>query len=280
MNDDNITLPDDEPDQPTQIQPPIDDESGDPPESAPEPVILTCAECGEPIEEDQPYCLECGAPTPTAPKLRRRLGPAGILAIGLGVLGIGAGTLAYALSKDDNPTAIASTDTTTGPVSLPSVSSLPSTFSTPTTPSVDLTDTPTADFPATSTDVPPVDPSLTVTSTPSVTSTPTETTPPPDTETIDPGTSSDVDTWPDGVAGWTVILASATDQAAAISFRDRVTGTGRAAGLIESDLYASLEPGLWVVWTGQHSDRSTAISQAAALRATYKDAYAQRIEEL
>jgi SPOR domain len=291
MNDDNVTLPDDEPDQPTEVQPAAD---GETPESAPEPVIPTCAECGEPIDEDQPYCLECGAPTPTAPKLRRRLGPAGILAVGLGVLGIGAGTLAYALAKDDKPTALASTGLTNGTISLPDVSNLPSTFSSATTaPPVDLTDTETSDFPTGSTTFPPVSVPPTGSTTAPTTSTfvpqPPTTTIAPPTNTIDPEpsttrtttppTSGATDTWRDGVSAWTVIVASATDQAAAIAFRNKVNATGRSAGLIESDLYSTLSPGLWVVFVGEYTSRATALSQAATLRATYSDAYAQRIEE-
>ena len=55
--------------------------------------------------------------------------------------------------------------------------------------------------------------------------------------------------------------------------------TGRSAGLIESSLYATLEPDYWVVFSGVYTSRTQAINQAAMLRRTYAGAYAQRIEE-
>ena len=62
-----------------------------------------CTECGAELAEDQTYCLECGHPTPRAPRLTRgsRYGLA--IAAGLVVLGLGAGALAYAVSQDDDP---------------------------------------------------------------------------------------------------------------------------------------------------------------------------------
>lgn len=303
MSDDHETLPDEPNDQPTEIQEPVANGEGAD-ASAPEPVVPVCAECSTPLEEGQAYCLECGAPTPAAPGLRRRFGPAGILAVGLVALGIGAGTLAYALAKDDDDVAGGPTSVPTGLTALPSVGT---TFPTDPTSSVDVTDlsTPTGlpsvtdpgastpSFPPgtsstdpgltdtgtntglTGTDAPVPPTSTPGTSTPSETSTPSATDSPTPT---DPPASSGEDTWPDGVSGWTVILASTSSQSDAARFRDRVRSSGRAAGLIDSSQYSTLEPNLWVVFVGQYSSRSQAISQAASLRSTYPGAYAQRIE--
>jgi cell division septation protein DedD len=304
MNDEHITTPDDGADRPTEIQPSVP-EDGVVQAGAPEPVVPVCTECGSPLDEDQPYCLECGAPTPLAPKLRRRLGPAGILALGLGVLGIGAGTLAYALAKDDEGTASVVTAITTSPTGLPPATFGSTTFPTDTTgSSVDLTDastatglpptsTPSTPFtvappitsipstPGTSTINPTPSTSTPSTSTPSTstpsTSTPSTSTPSPTPTT--PPTSGGADTWPDGKSGWTVIIASTSDQSDATAFRNRVKATGRAAGLIESSRYSTLRSGLWVVYVGVYDSRSTAISQANALRTTYPGAYAQRVAE-
>ncbi len=106
------------------------------------------------------------------------------------------------------------------------------------------------------------------------TTTPTFTSP-----TTTPTTPAAADTWPDGTSGWTVILASTTSESDAAAFRDRVRATGRSAGLIESSLYATLEPDYWVVYSGVYSSRTEAINQAAILRKTYAGAYAARIEE-
>jgi cell division septation protein DedD len=287
MSDDQITLPDDEPDRAAKPDGVSDAEGA--PEPPAQPEVPTCPECGNPLEEGQPYCLECGAPTPWAPKLRRGVGPAGILAIGLLALGVGAGALAYAIVNED--------DTTAGQVSVPTqpTTSLPSIPSVPTftTPSVDQTDTfptfptfptvPTTTFPPPTfgTGTSPTGPATGTgaTTAPGTTTAPTITTEPPETTTQPPPTTRGADEWPDGVSGWTVILASTSSQRDATAFRDKVKASGRSAGLIDSSLYSSLQPDLWVVYSGQYSNRTQAINQAAALRGTYPGAYAQRIEE-
>lgn len=277
MSDDHVTLPDDDPDRP---------DGDEPVAGPPEPVPPTCAECGNPLEPGQPYCLECGAPTPDAPKLRRRIGPAGILAIGLVALGVGAGALAYAIAKDDETTAL----TTTVPT-IPTSTGLPTfpttTFGTAPTSSVDVTDTQptfptvptTSTFPTTPTGVTTfTTPTFTTPTTTPTLTTPT-TTPTFTAPTTTPTTPSGADTWPDGTSGWTVILASTTSRSDAAAFRNRVRGTGRSAGLIESSLYATLEPDYWVVYSGVYASRAQAVNQAATLRKAYAGAYAQRIEE-
>lgn len=288
MSDDHVTLPDDAPDQPTEVQPPIDPAGGEP-QAAPEPLVPLCAECSAPLDEDQPYCLECGAPTPMAPTLRRRLGPTAILAIGLGVLGIGAGTLAYALAKDDTTTAVSPTVITTAPSTFSSIETFPTdptasvdqTLSTqpglPPFPSTGIPSTDTSTSPTTPSTTPSVPTGTDTQTIPPVTSTPSTATTPTTPPTTPP--ASGADTWPNGTAGWTVIVASTSSQSDATAFRDRVRNSGRAAGLIESSQYSTLEPSLWVVYIGVYTSRTQAIGQAATLRRTYTGAYAQHIVE-
>ena len=272
MSDDHVTLPDDE------QEPPAAEEAAETPTGdTVEPAVPACSECGHALEADQAYCLECGAPTPKAPKLHARIGPAGILAIGLLALGIGAGALAYAVSKDDKKTA----STGTGVTNTGSVPVLPTgpttTFdpgnTTPTLPTVPTDPTfPTSPTETTTPTQPttPTDPT-----TPTQPTTPTEPTTP-----TTPTTTPDeiVDTWPQGKTGWTVILATSTDATVAAAFRDKVQATGKPAGLLETSLYVDLEPDFWSVFSGVYDNREAAIAAAERLRATYSDAYAARVE--
>ena len=281
--DEHVTLPA-EPERPTEVIAPT------PPAAPSPPPPASCAECRAELDPGQPYCLECGAPTPSAPKLRRRIGPAGVVALGLVALGGGAGALAYALAKDDDGTTAQTPTgltTPTGPVLPPF-----GTDTVATTPSVDVTTgviPPTTDtgippqteptdvtgtdtFPSVSSETT-TDSTATTFSTDSTTFS-TETTPSTDTTVA----GGDADTWPDGTSGWTVILSSTSDQSEATGFRDRVTASGRAAGLIESSQYSSLSPGLWVVYSAVLTSRSAAVSSAASLRSAYPGAYAARIE--
>ena len=86
------------PGEPEGAAPPPSEEpaGGEPPPvpAGPGEVPPNCPVCGAPLEPDQTYCLECGTPTPLAPPLRKGLGPAPIIALGLAVLGAGAGILA------------------------------------------------------------------------------------------------------------------------------------------------------------------------------------------
>ncbi len=295
MSDDHVTLPDDEPDQPTEVQPPIgSDGTEEPTQAAPEPVVPVCAGCGALLDEDQPYCLQCGAPTSVAPTLRRRLRPAAILALGLAALGIGAGTLAYAIANDDEPTATVQTGITTTPTTLPTFpTTIPTDSSTglPPFPStITPTVTPPPTFP-TSTDTTTIPPTTGPTTTPStVTTTPSTVTTTPSTVTTTPSTvtttpppttspSTGADTWPDGTSGWTVIVASTSSQSDATALRDRLRNSGLSAGLLDTSQYSTLEPGLWAVYIGVYTSRDQAISQASTVRETSPGAYAARIVE-
>lgn len=74
------------------------------------PPPVHCDACGIVLEPDQTYCLECGAPTPLAPRMRRRARRSALaLTSAVIVLGLGSGALASAgLTRGEVPATNAS----------------------------------------------------------------------------------------------------------------------------------------------------------------------------
>lgn len=259
-----------------------------------------CAECGADLAEDQTYCLECGHPTPRAPRLARR-GRYGLaIAAGLVVLGLGAGALAYAVAQDDDAKAVTAGSTitevtATGPVSDPSTEFTvptdiatgglpPATDGFPTAPVEPGPDTQpsTDDFPIvteqpgpdTPTDAPadPVDPVE-----------PVEPIDPVEpVEPVDPGDpgdpGGDVSDWPAGTTAWTAIVSSVRDEGEARATADRLAGSGEDAGVLFSSDHPGLRPGYWVVFSGSFPSRAGAAGHARALAGAHPGAYPRLIE--
>ena len=252
------------------------------PDPAPDeqPPTPTCEVCGAGLEPDQTYCLECGSPTPRAPRLRRGGRAALILAGAMIILGLGAGALAFAMVRDDGGGGSGAstggvTATTAGatvplpPGTTPTVGTLPTdtTFTTPTAPIT----TPTATGPTTGFD--------TVTGPSSVpattTATPATTTTPPPTTTAGASGASD---WPSGTTAWTAVLASVRSEADARAAKSRVAQGGEPAGVLFSSDFPALRPGYWVVFSGTYGTQDAATAQAVKLRPDFPTAYARRIE--
>jgi len=301
VSDEHVTLPDDAPD-PT-------GGFGDAPAAAAEPIVVhSCTECGTPIDDDQQYCLQCGAPTPAAVPLRRRGATAPVIAAALLALGVGGGALIYALTKEDDGDPVASGPTTTleTTAALPPFTTDPLTvttspfptdpFNTMTTDSTDpfgntdttdpfgTTDTTdpfgntdtTDPFGNTDTTDPFGNTDTTDTTDPFGNTDTTETTDPFDPDPIPDDPGGTTDDWTSG-DGYTVILSSVRDRAAADRFKGRVQATGRTAGVLVSDNYSSLRPGYYAVFSGSYSTASAAKSAAVTLRRSYPGAYAQRV---
>lgn len=290
-------------DDPTTTPPPPEDDQGHttafppvPPSPPPttEPVVVApldqtpraCPECHAGLEPDQLYCLVCGAPSPQAPALRGRGSSVGMwIAAALTVFAIGAGALAWALSRDDPPppdTAVAVTGTAGLPMTLPTtVGALPpDTTGQPPTPTPTITPVPTSGTVIETVTGPP-----TATSPPFPTAAPTDTTSlPPDTTdpvvtdpaTTDSGTTVTSD-WPTGTSAWTVVLASATDPAAATARRDEASGRGYQPGILMSSDHAGLRPGYYVVYDGRFSSRAAVLRHVKQVRADYPGAYPRYI---
>jgi hypothetical protein len=238
-----------------------------PPEGEPEaPGPPVCSVCAAPLEDDQTYCLDCGTPTPLAPRLARSSRSVAILAVALAALGIGAGALAYAVAEGDDgdlrtgtgttataPGAPLPTDTGFGPLPADTTGGFPTTGTgTSTTPLIPPSQT---GFGTTTSGVPPV--------TSSTGSTPT--------------TSGGTSDWPAGRTAWTAQVSSVRNQGDAEGLRARLRSAGEEAGVLESSDFSELEPGYFVVFSGTFDSRAEAIAHAASLRATYPGVFARRL---
>lgn len=66
---------------------------------------------------------------------------------------------------------------------------------------------------------------------------------------------------------WIVVVASERDEAGAAAKADAVADLGQPVGVLRSDDYASLNPGLWVAYAGPYPDVGTARQASDALAA-------------
>ena len=251
-------------------------------EAPPEPETPRCAVCGGELDADQTYCLECGSPTPLAPRLRRPK-TAYILAGAMVILGLGAGALAYAVANDDGAAAGGGSTTPTLPLTAP-------TDTMPVVPLPPETGPTTGPLPPDTTFTEPTDTTGTTT-TPgtggfdTVTGpSPTTPTTPPDTSTqttpVEPTTTqsgSSSSDWPAGTTAWTAILSSLGNEAAAQAAKTKLEGQGESAGVLFSSDFPDLRPGYWVVFSGSYPSRSAAVAQATKLRPQFPGAYAREI---
>jgi hypothetical protein len=263
-------------------------EGGEPP--APEPEEAgppRCEVCGAELDHDQTYCLECGSPTPLAPRLRRGRKGMAALAGAVALLGLGAGALAYAVADDDGEVSVTNTAPTAPvipgtvplpPETAPTIGTLPPDTSLGTVPPP-VTDIP----PATQTGFDTVTGPGTTPTTPTEPATTTGTTteatteaPPATTDQV-PSAGGDSD-WPPGRTAWTAILSSVRSEPDARAAKRELIAQGEQAGILPSDDFADLRPGYWVVFSGIFSDRDQAIARASSLRGEYPSAYARRLE--
>lgn len=272
--------------------PPHPEPANGPVSDTPAPEPTACAVCGAELDPGQTYCLECGSPTPQAPRLRRGTGGLAAVAVGLAILGAGAGALAYVASQDDSASAVEAVSRPTVPtiITVPTSttpttetdSSLPgdTVGTTGTLPTDTTFTTPTTD----TTSQLPVDTTATVPDSGLVTETgPTggQTTSeyPTDSGSVDPGGSSTgVDDWPAGTSGWTAVVSSVRNEADARQSASRLAGQGQPAGVLWSSDHPPLNPGYWVVFSGTFTTKSEALAQARALVAQWPGAYPRQVD--
>jgi hypothetical protein len=216
----------------------------------------TCPRCGAAREPNENYCLECGLRLPQlngrVPALRRswirRFGwyPGDWIWISLLTLLVAAAgaAVSIALTVDrDNKSAVI-TATTNGPVAQP-VPVSPTTVGTSTLP--------TAPEPTTKT-----------------TTTPAKT--PPKNGRV---------SWPAHANGWTIVLVSypkVNGRPAALQTAAKAARSLRQVGVLDSSVYASLQPGYFVVFTGIYGSKSDADAGVSTARqAGFGGAYSRQI---
>lgn len=279
-----------------------DEPAGTPPEpiggdepapSVPDPdATPLCAECEAPIQPGQAYCLNCGAPTPAAPRPGGNHRATGLLAAALIIAGLGAGAIGFAVATDgddDAPGATAGATTAAGGTTViapPVVTEPTPTVVTPTLPSTTapgVTTPPATTAPSTSGAIPEVTLPGTSGSLPPATTvgpaTATRTTTVVTTRTVtsEASRARSTDDWPDGRTGWTAIVKSTPVRAEALAVEARLAQTGRNAGVLRSDDYSSLKDGYFVVFSGTYSTRDQAAMQARSLQGTFPSAYARAV---
>ena len=87
--------------------------------------------------------------------------------------------------------------------------------------------------------------------------------------------------WPTGTDAWSIVLASIPKQqgrpaARALADEARQRGLPRV-GILDSDRYASLHPGYWIVFTGVYETEPDANGALLHARTVAKTARTQRI---
>ncbi len=203
-----------------------------------DPADTLCAQCGAELADDQEWCLECGGARTLihrAPDWRVSVAViAVVVAVALG----GFVVALIALTNDANrqPAAGVAAATVTPSATSPAAA-------TPTTPATSTTATT----------------STTAGSRTRANTTSTGTTAAP--LAIPAG----VATWPTGLPGWTVVIASSHSQSVAYADAARVAGAGIQVGVLDSSEHPHLAPGYWVVFSGRYPSRPQALAAATHL---------------
>ena len=218
----------------------------------------TCPRCGAAREPDQRYCLECGLVLPEVtgrlPSLRRRwirrFGwyPGDWIWVSMLTLVVAAAGAAVAivLTRDAN----GGRSVFTAPPVVPVTEAAPvPTATTPVT--VDTTTLPAA---------------------PEPTTTPGKA----------PGAKNGRFVWPRNRNGWTIVLVSypkTNGRPSALQTADRAARAQLdQVGVLDSSLYASLQPGYYVVFTGVYPTKADADGAVATARqAGFGGAYSRQI---
>jgi hypothetical protein len=115
------------------------------------------------------------------------------------------------------------------------------------------------------------------TAVPTTTPTPSSTTIPPATSEGGPGTTPEIADWPEGKDAWTVVLEASSTKSAAEARAHELASQGVPVGLLNSDLYSSLEPHKWVVFSGQYDSRRAANQGLSDVSSEVTGAYVRHV---
>jgi hypothetical protein len=220
----------------------------------------TCPRCGAGREPDQRYCLDCGLELPrvtgTLPRLRRvwmrRVGwyPGDWVWISLLTLLVAAAGAASSIVLTETRSSQGPAFTATSPVSVVEPTAVPT--STTRTPG-DTSTLPTAPEPTTTA---------------------------PNRKPAGPPNGRL--TWPANENGWTIVLVSypkTNGQASARTTASKAAKSGLGeVGILDSSVFASLQPGYFVVFTGIYSSKDDADAAVSTARqAGFGGAYSRQI---
>ena len=114
--------------------------------------------------------------------------------------------------------------------------------------------------------------------TPAPTVTPESTTIPPATDDGSTTTTPEIAEWPAGKDAWTVVLESSATREAAEVRANELAQQGIPVGILDSDDYGSLEPGRFVVFSGQYDSERAADQALDDLSTQVTGAYVRRVQ--
>jgi septal ring-binding cell division protein DamX len=107
--------------------------------------------------------------------------------------------------------------------------------------------------------------------------TPGVTTIPPATDDGSGSTTPEIADWPAGKDAWTVVLESSSTREAAEARANELAQQGIPVGILDSDEYGSLEPGKFVVFSGQYDSQRAADQALEDLSAQVEGAYVRHV---
>ena len=90
-------------------------------------------------------------------------------------------------------------------------------------------------------------------------------------------TTPEIADWPAGKDAWTIVLESSSTEEAATARGQELIEQGVPVGLLNSDDYPSLEPGRWVVFSGQFDSQRAADQALTDISDQVEGAYVRRV---
>jgi septal ring-binding cell division protein DamX len=107
--------------------------------------------------------------------------------------------------------------------------------------------------------------------------TPESTTIPPATDDGTAGTTPEIADWPAGKDAWTVVLEASSTREAAEARANELSQQGIPVGILDSNEYPTLEPGKFVVFSGQYDSQRAADQALQDLSGQVEGAYVRHV---